>query len=601
MDHRRSMLVALALALALIAGSSPRVVGDGGEYLAQALNFASLRGPAFDPDHIPSIQARIAAADPRLARWHIPSTTVASRDGRRDFDHFWFYALLATPGIWVTRAAGVNPLFAFTLLNLVLLGLALRVSLPRMGPAACLLVFAGPVVWWLDKAHTEAFTFAMVTIAVALARDCPWWSMVAAGAAATQNPPIAALAGLVFVSQAIANRPVLRDRRFWAGALAGLALALIHPLYFYWRYHTPSLLIVAAARTWPSFAMLTAPVLDPDIGLVANYPLFVAAVIVALIAVLRARPRDLASSDVQVAGIAGLVFLFASAQATNVHNGGTPSLSRYALWLVPLAVPFFSRAHAMGRAWWRRGVWILAAASAVACGFVFHPKMEENSREPTALAAYLWTAHPSWNNPLPEVFSEAELRRLDEAWVPVATSGCEKILIAGRGTWTGVWPLPCYPERIPPRCQAPGALCYANLAGRRYEFAEAPGPRDPFKLKREWAWPPASEPHVQQVFNEWNWQELALAGRDGDPVEAGADVERTWTWAGKDRFLIVIVRPGANARLTLRLARPVTGRLIDTATGSTVREVVGDAAEDGRWELPLPSGFEVLLLAIAAR
>jgi hypothetical protein len=155
MDHRRSMLAALALALALIAGSSPRVVGDGGEYLAQAPNFASLRGPALDPDHIPSLQTQVAAADPRLARWHIPTTTVASDDRRRDFDHLWFYALLATPGIWVTRAAGVNPLFAFALLNLALLGLAVRVALPRLGPAICLLLFGGPVIWWLDKAHTE--------------------------------------------------------------------------------------------------------------------------------------------------------------------------------------------------------------------------------------------------------------------------------------------------------------------------------------------------------------------------------------------------------------------------------------------------------------
>jgi hypothetical protein len=349
----------------------------------------------------------------------------------------------------------------------------------------------------------------------------------------------------------------------------------------------------------PGGTLLTATVLDPDIGLVANYPAFVAAVIVALIAVLRERPRDLASSDVQVAWVAGLVFLLSAAQANNVHHGGTPSLSRYALWLVPLAMPFLDRAHAIGHTWWRRTIWILAAISAIGCGFVFHPKVNENSREPTALAAYLWAAHPTWNNPLPEVFAETVLH-LDDSWVPVATSGCEKILIAGRSTWTGVWPMPCYPEAIPPRCQAPGVLCYANLVEGRYRFAEAPGPRDPYKLRREWVWPPASEPHVQQVFNEWDWAELTLAKAGADPVEGAGDVDRVWTWAGKDRFLVVVVRPGANARLTLRLARPVAGRLIDPATGSTIQDIRGEPS-GGRWELALPSGFEVLLLAIAAR
>ena len=597
MDHRRSLLAALALALALIAGSSPRVVGDGGEYLAQALNFASLRGPALDPDHIPTLQAQVAAADPRLARWHIPTTTVASGDGRRDFDHLWFYALLATPGIWVTRAAGVNPLFAFTLLNLALLGLALRVALPRLGPATCLLLFGGPIVWWMDKAHTEGFTFAMLTVAIVLARERPWWSMAAAGAAAAQNPPLAAVAGLVFVSQAIANRPIVRDRRFWAGALAGLALALLHPLYFLWRYHTPSLLMGAGRMGLPSGALLTATVADPDIGLVANFPAFAALFLIALLVVLRARPRDLASSDVQVAWIAGLVFLFSAAQAHNVHHGGTPSISRYAIWLVPLAAPFLARAHAIGGAWWRHASWTLAVASAVACGFVFHPRVDENSREPTALAVYLWTAHPAWNNPLPEVFSETVLH-LDDSWVPAATAGCEKILIAGRGTWTGVWPLPCYPQPIPARCQAPGVLCYANLAARHYDFAEAPGPPDPYKLRREQVWAPASEPHVQQVFNEWGWSDLRLAAPGTGIVDAATEVDRVWTWAGRDRYLIVIARPGAGARLALRLPHPVSGRLIDAATGSIVQEIRAEASADGRWELPLPSGFEVLLLAI---
>jgi hypothetical protein len=67
---------------------------------------------------------------------------------------------------------------------------------------------------------------------------------------------------------------------------------------------------------------------------------------------------------------------------------------------------------------------------------------------------------------------------------------------------------------------------------------------------------------------------------------------------GRDRYVIVIARPGTGARLALRLPHPVSGRLIDAATGSIVQEVRGEALADGRWELPLPSGFEVLLLAI---
>jgi hypothetical protein len=62
----------------------------------------------------------------------------------------------------------------------------------------------------IDKAHTEVFTFALPTIAFALMRERPWWSMVAAGAASTQNPPIAILVLIVFLA-ASALQQVCRE------------------------------------------------------------------------------------------------------------------------------------------------------------------------------------------------------------------------------------------------------------------------------------------------------------------------------------------------------------------------------------------------------
>ena len=205
MGRGHILIVAGALALCLIAGSPQRLVGDGREYLAQAVNFASFHGPAFRPADIPSVQSEIARFDPALANWDIWGATVADAKRGRVFLHFWFYALLATPGVWITTLLRAPPTFAFTALNLVLLGTALWVALPRIGTAACLLLFAGPIMWWIDKAHTEVFTFALLTITFALMREQPWWSMLAAGAASTQNPPLAILVGLVFIAGAIAR------------------------------------------------------------------------------------------------------------------------------------------------------------------------------------------------------------------------------------------------------------------------------------------------------------------------------------------------------------------------------------------------------------
>jgi len=61
------------------------------------------------------------------------------------------------------------------------------------------------------------------------------------------------------------------------------------------------------------------------------------------------------------------------------------------------------------------------------------------------MASFLRVRHPSIDNPLPEIFAE-RLPGLDENWLPVATPGCEKLLLPGRGGRDSVWPMPCAPS-----------------------------------------------------------------------------------------------------------------------------------------------------------
>src|SRR5215210_7594318 len=137
MTRPQVLIVAGTLALSLIAGSPPRFVGDGREYFAQAINFASFHGPAFRPVDIPRIQSHITRFDAELGNWDIHAATVGDASRGRAFLHFWVYALLATPALWMTNAVGAPPTLAFTALNLVLLGIALWLALPRIGLAAC--------------------------------------------------------------------------------------------------------------------------------------------------------------------------------------------------------------------------------------------------------------------------------------------------------------------------------------------------------------------------------------------------------------------------------------------------------------------------------
>ena len=582
--------IAGVLALSLIAGSSPRLVGDGREYLAQAINFASFHGPGIRPRDLEEIQAEMARFDPSLAGWDIRGATVADAHRNRDFQHFWFYALLAAPGLWVTRLLAVAPTLSFTAVNLAVLGIALWVALPRIGAAGALLLFVSPLVWWIDKPHTEAFTFSLLVITFAECERRPWWSMVAAGLAATQNPPIAPLIVLVWLATVLHDRTALTDRRVVAGALGGLAFAVLHPLYTFAHHHTPSLLLTATRSGVPSFATLSTVVLDPTVGLIGNFPVLLIVVLAAAIALSCRFPSLLFARGIAVAAASGVVFLLAFSRTTNVHHGGTPGVSRYAVWLIPLAVPLLATMNEVQSRLWRRFLWAAALTSAAASIAAFRPSVPENSREPTLLASFLWTRLPSWNNPLPEVFSET-LLHLDDLWVPVATDGCEKILVGGMSQ-DAAWPVPCYPAPLPPMCRGSGILCYANRNDRGYQFTIAPG-WSGAKLRGDEVWPSGSAPHVRRIYDAWGWPTLAVAGGSG-VVQHAAGVSVV-PLGSPDGFILVLRHATPAASVRVRAARQIRGVLADAATG---RVVASESCGAGTCTIDVPAGFPVLLLAM---
>jgi len=132
-------------------------------------------------------------------------------------------------------ALGFSATAAFAVLNGLLLAGALYVCASRLHWTWCAIVFAGPILWWLDKPHTEPFTFALYAITFALFDAAPWWSLVAAGAASTQDPGNAALVGILAAAAVAGRAALLRDGRYWAGLAAGVALAALHPAYYLLR------------------------------------------------------------------------------------------------------------------------------------------------------------------------------------------------------------------------------------------------------------------------------------------------------------------------------------------------------------------------------
>jgi hypothetical protein len=501
----------------LAATSTPRVVGDGSEYV-----------------HLAS----------RLAAGQLP--------GPGESRHFIFYPALAAPLIRL----GLPPTAAFTILNGLLLVGAAYAAAARLHWTWCALIFVGPILWWLDKPHTEPFTFAMYAVAFALIETAPWWSFAAAGAAATQNPGNGLLVG-VLAAAAVAGRPALmKDRRFWLGLAGGLAVAALHPAYYLARLGTMTPLTAAADVRLVTAHEYVTVLVDPNVGLLPQVPFYSAAVLAGALLLLVRSPRRLASPAIAAAVVSGLWLAFVAASATNVNHGGTPGLSRYATWFIPLAIPLF---HALDRAFGRRVMWMAAPALASAAlgVWTFNPARAEAVDRPTRLASYLWTRHPSFDNPQPEIFAE-RLRGLDENWLPVATAGCEKVLLPGRGGRDSVWPMPCAPATPPARCQVAGATCYANRTGSAYEFVEpAVSTPQAFRLARSTTWPLSAEPFVADALASLAWWNMrACGGGDADcVVRSSRHVGHVVVWQASNRFFALALDVGANAELAVQVAQ----------------------------------------------
>src|SRR5580693_5898551 len=162
----RLFLVAslLGLTLSLVAQSTPRRVGDAGEYVAMSLNLARFSRPSLTAAEL----AQARALFPDDVDLHLEMPELRGPDGRQDFPHFWFYSLLAAPFVRSALAAGAHPMTGFTVLKIILLIGMSALLIMRVSPAVVLLVAAGPILWWNDKAHTEVFTFSLITIALLL-------------------------------------------------------------------------------------------------------------------------------------------------------------------------------------------------------------------------------------------------------------------------------------------------------------------------------------------------------------------------------------------------------------------------------------------------
>jgi hypothetical protein len=414
------------LALALVA---VRPTGDCGEYILMTRAFASHANPDFrvaDAKWLARREKSLAGVASHLHRSlkrdrEFTIGALRAPSGRYYSMHFWFYSLLAVPGLFLLELVAGPPLLALTSVNAAAALLAMAYSIHRFrgtwltyaAPGAILLTAA---TFYLRFTGPEMLTAAGVLIAcLAATRGEPGLGFLAAGVAATQNPSAAALFPFVAVHtfrlrrvSAAGSAPAL-GRRTLELALAGLLLALLPYAFFQLEYGVPSLLgkhatdfgLIGFERLWSFF-------FDLNQGMAPNLPgLFLG------VSLLFALQRW--SSEWLVRLLATVTLVLAIAVPTFAApnwNSGSIVIMRYAYWTaMPLLALLLELAAALP---WRRAAAVLATCSALQLAVLATNGIRGE------VASYLrhgWLARtvlaraPAAYNPLPEIFIERTLGR----------------------------------------------------------------------------------------------------------------------------------------------------------------------------------------------
>jgi len=456
----------------------------------------------------------------------------------------------------------------------------------------------GAILWWVDKAHSEVFILALLVVAITLLPTRPGVSLAIQGLVGLQNP----LFGVTVLPSVLWLRG--RGRLRESGTRAGLAIAplllSLGPAYYLWRVGHPSPLSWTILRHWPGLAELSAVLVDPNLGLLFGWPSLFLAVVVAAIGVASRKTLEAHGDTVILLAGTAAVILVAVTQPGNLNHGATRGVSRYALWLVPLAVPLL--VHFDRSARWARGVLLALAAGSLVTGFAeYNPRMGERYVSPTPVAEWLWRHWPGATNPLPEVFAERTAHFEGPGVVPVATVGCEKALLVGDGTPMGAWPLWCRPSDVPQACSVAGAYCYANTIATGYSFVAAP--RQPAFDGRSpgafwWRGSPSDE--LVRLLARIPWDALLPADpRKPDALFAGRrGVGRLRARINRDLLLVWIERPREGATISLYPGPNRRAVLIDPRRAVLLQQVALDPVLPT--SLSIPNVSPLLLMAVPA-
>ena len=454
---RRHLGVYLGIGLAmvflylLLSRLTPVRIGDGSEYYGLYLAWRDTFRPWMTAASFASyeqlyLQHRIADLVP--LSWFDTAFPALKLAGTADFNHFWFYSFLAFVVSKTVSILGLVlvPHQAFLALHWLLLCItgatAYRLYGNRGLVVFVVLTFLSPMLWFTDKVHTEVFTYCLTLMGVMFVFSRLYLAAALALAlAATQNPSFALVAFIPFVYRFV----LLRAQRFSfievCLVVATAFAVLAHPVYYFLRFGvlTPQLL-AGGASLGSNLSTFYIWILDPDLGLLPNWPVGVFFILTAALLIKWGRDSTGEGGDKPfylflIAFFA--INFYAHSSTLNLNSGGTQGLARYSLWYLPAFFPlvyFVARHLPFSR--WITVLWgIVLLGLGISSIQQNNPVKPEQYEIPSPLSSIIQTQAPNLYSPPAEVFAErfSSYGESIERFRPRGVLGpdCRKLLLMG--------------------------------------------------------------------------------------------------------------------------------------------------------------------------
>ncbi len=414
--------LALLFLYLLLSRLAPVRVGDGSEYYAMYLAWRDTLRPWMNPASFASYQqlySEHGIADLVTLEWLQTAFPALQLGDMADFNHFWFYSFLAFVVSKAVSLVGLVlvPHQAFLALHWLLLCItgmtAYRLYGKRGIGVFTVLTLFSPMLWFTDKVHTEVLTYCLTLMGIMFVFSRLYLAgALAIGIAATQNPSFALVAFIPFAYRFV----LLRTQRFTlfeVCLVVGTAFAVMaHPVYYFLRFGviTPQLL-AGGASLGSNLSTFYIWILDPDLGLLPNWPVGVFFILTAVALLKWAKPRAGEGGDRAFYVFLGAFFLinfYAHSSTINLNSAGTPGVARYSLWYLPAFFPvvyFVARCLPFGRV--MTALWTLVLLALGIYGIQQNnPVKPEQYSSPSWLSNVIQTNAPGIYYPPAEVFTE---------------------------------------------------------------------------------------------------------------------------------------------------------------------------------------------------